>query len=120
MSGEAETKPGRYAIEPGAEHVREGNLGKKNVEQSLKELAKYMKLFKPAFQRVEQTQKSQAYVCGLLGNSRRKNVEQMALGMGEKARSLQYFVGQSQWKTEPVVAIHQRLKIGRASCRERV
>ncbi|MFZ1040410.1 MAG: IS701 family transposase, partial [Anaerolineales bacterium] len=46
---------------------------------------------------------------GLLGNATRKNVEQMALGQKEKVRSLQYFVGQSQWETEPVIAIHQGL-----------
>jgi len=46
---------------------------------------------------------------GLLGNATRKNVEQMALGLGEKVRSLQYFVGQSQWETEPLVALHQGL-----------
>ena len=68
-----------------------------------------MKLFKPAFQRVEQIQKSLTYLQGLLGNSTRKNVEQMALGQKEKVRSLQYFVGQSQWETEPVIGIHQGL-----------
>ena len=87
----------------------ECNLSKKDIEQFLKEFTQYMKLFIPAFQRVEQTKRSQAYVHGLLGNARRKNVEQMALGLGEKVRSLQYFVGQSQWETEPVIVIHQRL-----------
>ena len=73
------------------------------------ELKKYMKLFKGAFVRVEQIQKSRTYLQGLLGNSIRKNVEQMALGQQEKVRSLQYFVGQSQWASEPVLAIHQGL-----------
>ena len=107
LSGEAGTKPGRYQIETCP--APECNLDKKDVERSLKELTKYMKLFRPAFQRVEQTKKSQAYLHGLLGHATRKNVEQMALGLGEKVRSLQYFVGQSQWETEPVIAIHQGL-----------
>jgi SRSO17 transposase len=68
-----------------------------------------MKLFKPAFQRVEQIKKSLTYLHGLLGNTTRKNVEQMALGQKEKVRSLQYYVGQSQWETEPVIVIHQGL-----------
>ena len=68
-----------------------------------------MKLFKSAFARVEQMTRSQAYVQGLLGNALRKNVEQIALGQKEKVRSLQYFVGQSAWETEPVIAIHQGL-----------
>jgi SRSO17 transposase len=85
------------------------NLSNEDVQLFSKELKKYMKLFKPAFQRMEQTKKSLIYLQGLLGNSTRKNVEQMALGQKEKVRSLQYFVGQSQWETEPVIAIHQGL-----------
>jgi len=103
----AETKLSRGQIEtcpaPGC------NLCKKDVVQFLKELVQYMKLFRSAFERVEQKKRSLAYVSGLLGNATRKNVEQMALGLGEKVRSLQYFVGQSQWETEPVVALHQGL-----------
>jgi len=87
----------------------ECNLSTKDVKLFLNELKKYMKLFKPAFQRVEQIQKSVTYLRGLLGNATRKNVEQMALGQKEKVRSLQYFVGQSQWEAEPVIAIHQGL-----------
>jgi len=87
----------------------ECNLSKKDVKLFLRELKKYMKLFKPAFQRTEQIQKSLTYMNGLLGNTVRKNVEQMALGLREKVRSLQYFVGQSQWQAEPVVVIHQGL-----------
>ena len=91
----------------------ECNLSQKDIKLFLNELKKYMKLFKPAFQRTEQIQKSLTYMNGLLGNVARKNVEQMALGLKEKVRSLQYFVGQSQWQTEPVIGIHQGL-IGEA------
>ena len=75
----------------------------------MNELKKYMKLFKSGYERVEQTKKSEVYVSGLLGYATRKNVEQMALGLGKNVRSLQYFVGQSQWETEPVIATHQGL-----------
>ena len=87
----------------------ECNLSTKDVKLFLSETKKYMKLFKSAYTRVEQIQKSLTYLHGLLGNTTRKNVEQMALGQKEKVRSLQYFVGQSQWETEPVIAIHQGL-----------
>jgi SRSO17 transposase len=87
----------------------ECNLSKQDVKLFLNELKKYMKLFKPAFLRGEQIEKSMTYMNGLLGNTTRKNVEQMALDMREKVRSLQYFVGQSQWQTEPVIVIHQGL-----------
>ncbi len=106
-TGKAEGQAGRTELETCP--APECNLSKQDVKGFLNELTKYMKLFKPAFQRTEQIQKSLTYMNGLLGNATRKNVEQMALGMREKVRSLQYFVGQSHWQTEPVVAIHQGL-----------
>lgn len=89
--------------------VLECNLGEKDVKQFMPEFRKYMQLFKNAFRRKEQRKRSQSYVQGLLGNAQRKNVEQMALEMGENVRSLQYFVGQSPWEVEPVIKVHQGL-----------
>jgi len=87
----------------------ECNLRERDIEQFLGEMREYIELFEPAFQRVEQLERSKAYLHGLLGDASRKNVEQIALELGENVRTLQYFVGQSPWKTEPVIAIHQRL-----------
>jgi SRSO17 transposase len=89
--------------------VPECNLSQEEVERFLEELTNYMEQFEVAFQRVEQLKRSKAYVHGLLGNATRKNVEQMALGVGEKVRSQQYFVGQSPWEVEPVIGIHQQM-----------
>jgi len=113
-SGRAKKLMGKSSVQAGRVQVEtcpapECNLSTKDVKLFLQETKKYMKLFKGAFQRVEQIKKSLTYLQGLLGNSTRKNVEQMALGQKEKVRSLQYFVGQSQWETEPVIAIHQGL-----------
>ncbi len=107
LSNKAEVQAYRIQVETCP--APECNLSAKDVKLFLNELKKYMKLFKPAFQRVEQIKKSLTYLHGLLGNATRKNVEQMALGQKEKVRSLQYFVGQSRWETEPVLAIHQGL-----------
>ena len=107
ISGRAKARVSGIEIETCT--APECNLSTRDVKLFLKELKKYMKLFKSAFMRVEQIQKGLSYLHGLLGNSIRKNVEQMALGQKEKVRSLQYFVGQSQWETEPVIAIHQGL-----------
>jgi SRSO17 transposase len=107
LSGKTEGQACRNEV--GTCPAPECNLSTKDVKLFLNEAKKYMKLFKPAFQRVEQIKKSLTYLHGLLGNATRKNVEQMALGQKEKVRSLQYFVGQSHWETEPVLAIHQGL-----------
>lgn len=37
-----------------------------------------------------------------------KSFQQIALEMGDNTRNLQLFISQSLWKTEPVIAIHQR------------
>jgi len=107
MSGKAVVQACRIQVETCP--APECNLSAKDVKLFLNETKRYMKLFKPAFQRVEQIKKSLTYLHGLLGNTTRKNVEQMALGQKEKVRSLQYYVGQSQWETEPVIVIHQGL-----------
>ncbi len=108
-SGRAKKVRGKAEFQIETCPAPECNLSTKDVKLFLDELKRYMKLFKPAFQRVEQIKKSLTYLHGLLGNVTRKNVEQMALGQKEKVRSLQYYVGQSQWQTEPVLAIHQGL-----------
>ena len=87
----------------------ECNLTEQDIEQFLEEMTNYIELFELAFQRAEQLEWSKAYLRGLLGDTPRKNVERMALDWGDKARSMQHFIGQSPWKPEPVTAIHQRL-----------
>lgn len=87
----------------------ECNLTEQDIERFLNEMTEYMDLFKPAFQRVEQMEWSKVYLRGLLGDAQRKNMEQIALELNEKVRSLQHFIGQSRWKAEPVIETHQRL-----------
>ena len=87
----------------------ECNLTEQDIEQFLEEMTGYIEMFAPAFRRAEQLEWSKAYLRGLLGDTPRKNVERMALDWGDTARSMQHFIGQSPWKAEPVIVIHQRL-----------
>ena len=87
----------------------ESNLTQEDIEQFVDEMTQYMELFEPAFVRPEQLERSKIYLRGLLGDATRKNVEQMALGLEENVRSMQHYIGQSTWKQEPVIAIHQGL-----------
>jgi hypothetical protein len=107
-----ETQPSCVPAQP------KWKLSKRDVERFSKEWTKYMKQFAPAFPRVEQAKHSEVYtytirryrcIQGLLGNATRKNVEQMALGLGKKVSSLQHFIGQSSWAWEGITAIHQGL-----------
>lgn len=65
----------------------ECNLTEQDVEKFMAEMAEYTELFAPAFQRVEQMGWSRAYLRGLLWDALRKNIEQIALGMGEKCNA---------------------------------
>jgi SRSO17 transposase len=85
------------------------NLTSADVGQCEPELAAYLKLFAPAFNRIEQFQQSQVYVRGLLSELPRKTAERIALEFGQNVRDLQHFVGQSPWETEPLLDIYQGL-----------
>ena len=87
----------------------ECNLSEQDIEEYVEELANYIELFRPGFARSEQSEWSKVYVSGLLGTTVRKNVERMALELGVKVRSLQHFIGQSPWASEPLIAIHQAI-----------
>lgn len=45
----------------------------------------------------------------LLGDATRKNIQQMAPGLGENKCNLKDFVSQSLRKAEPVLEVHQQL-----------
>ena len=62
----------------------ECNLTEQDIEQFLEEMTGYIELFAPAFRRAEQLEWSKVYLRGLLGDTLRKNVEQMALDWGER------------------------------------
>ena len=72
-------------------------------------MTSYIELFAPAFRRAEQVRWSRVYLQGLLGDASRKNSERIALELGENVRSLQYFIGESRWKLEPVIKISSRI-----------
>jgi SRSO17 transposase len=62
------------------------------------EMRAYVEKFEPAYPRREQLEWSQSYLLGLLGDASRKNIERMALELGENVRSMQHFMGQSPWE----------------------
>jgi len=86
----------------------ECNLTEKEITQLVEELEDYYQLFEPAFQRTEQVEKGKVYLNGMLSDLSRKVTEQIALRHGENVRSLQHFIGQSPWQTEPALKIHQQ------------
>ena len=84
------------------------NLTEREVEQCTAELTTYLDAFKAVFGRRDQFARFKVYVTGLLSDVTRKTIEGIALAFGENVRDMQYFVGQSQWATEPLVRLHQQ------------
>jgi len=87
----------------------ECNLTPRDVVGLLDQLAAYHAHFVPAFARSEQTYWAEIYLHGLLSECERKSIEPMALHLGVPIRPLQYFIGQSTWSIEPIIAQHQLL-----------
>jgi SRSO17 transposase len=85
----------------------ECNLSEQDVEQFMDELTNYIDLFRCGFARSAQVEWCKVYLRGLLGTTVRKNIERIALELGVKIRSLQHFMGQSPWASEPLLALHQ-------------
>src|SRR5437867_5943525 len=85
------------------------NLAPCDVEQFVDALAAYHAYFAPAFRRPEQVSWAAVYLNGLLSEQPRKTIEPIALRQGVNVRDLQHFIGQSTWRTAPLIARHQRL-----------
>jgi SRSO17 transposase len=73
------------------------------------ELATFHTYFAPAFRRPEQAANADTYLQGLLSQQPRKTTERIALTQSVNVRDLQHFIGQSQWRIEPVIARQQAL-----------
>ena len=87
----------------------ECNLLPVDIKQFVEELKVYHARFEPAFRRPEQAAWAAVYLKGLLGDVPRKTAERMALDQGENPRDLQHFLGQSPWRTDELLTIHQQL-----------
>jgi SRSO17 transposase len=85
------------------------NLAPSDVEQFVAALAAYHSYFAEAFRRPEQRTWAAVYLNGLLSEQPRKTSERIALTQGVNVRDLQHFIGQSAWRTAPVIARHQHL-----------
>lgn len=85
------------------------NLAPSDVEQFVSALAAYHSYFAEAFRRPEQRNWAAVYLNGLLSEQPRKTSEPIALTQGVNVRDLQHFIGQSAWRTAPLLARHQLL-----------
>lgn len=87
----------------------EWNLTEKDIHEMVDALEETYQIYQPAFERNDQAVHGWVYLKGLLSDLPRKVTERIALRFGENVRSLQHFIGQSPWSSEPMLKIHQRL-----------
>lgn len=85
------------------------NLAPRDVESLVADLAAYADSFLPEFSRKDQARWAYRYLQGLVSAHPRKSIEPMALAHGFPIRSMQAFIGESTWRTAPLVQRHQLL-----------
>ena len=81
-------------------------------EQVIPRLYTFMKPFVKIFQGQVAEQHAKTYVCGLLSNLERKNIESIAYRFGHSRLPLQAFVGWEEWDDEPLrAALRSQVKM---------
>src|SRR5215210_7508026 len=85
------------------------NLAPRDVEALVPDLAAYAGQFLACFPRKDQGPWAHRYLQGLVSDHPRKSIEPMALAHGFPIRSMQAFIGESSWRTAPLLQRHQQL-----------
>ena len=85
------------------------NLVPRDVEALVVEWEVYAGQFLSAFARADQAIWGHRYLQALVSNHPRKSIEPLALAHGFPIRSMQAFIGESSWRTAPLLQRHQQL-----------
>jgi SRSO17 transposase len=85
------------------------NLAPRDVEALVADLEMYAAQFRTCFAREGQSIWGHRYLQGLVSDLPRKSIEPMALAHGFSIRGMQAFIGESPWRTAPLLHQHQHL-----------
>ena len=91
----------RYAFRK-TQLLEECQVAPEIFEQVIPRLYTFMKPFVKIFQGQVAEQHAKTYVCGLLSNLERKNIESIAYRFGHSRLPLQAFIGWDAWDDEPL------------------
>jgi SRSO17 transposase len=80
----------------------ECNVPQDVFSSSLGRLQAFMKPFLETFRRIEQTTHATHVVSGLCSDLERKNAESIAYLFGRDRKTIQHFIGESQWDDKPL------------------
>lgn len=100
----------RYAFRK-AQLLDECQVAPELFEQVIPRLYTFMKPFVKIFHGQAADQHAKTYICGLLSDIERKNVESIAYRFGQSRLPLQGFIGWGEWDDEPLRhALRARVK----------
>lgn len=91
----------RYALRK-TQLLAECQIAPEIFEQVIPRLDTFMKPFVKIFQGQAAAQHAPTYVCGLLSNVERKNIESIAYRFGQSRLPLQSFIGWDAWDAAPL------------------
>jgi SRSO17 transposase len=91
----------RYAFRK-SQLLAECEIAPELFEQVMPRLYSFMKPFVRSFQGQAADQHAKTYVCGLLSNVERKNIESIAYRFGQSRLPLQSFIGWDAWDDAPL------------------
>ena len=91
----------RYALRK-SQLLDECQMAPEIFEQVMPRLHTFMKPFVRIFQGQAAAQHAKTYVCGLLSNVERKNIESIAYRFGQSRLPLQSFIGWDAWDEAPL------------------
>ncbi len=91
----------RYAFRK-SQLLDECQIAPEIFEQVIPRLYSFMKPFVKTFQGQAADQHAKTYVCGLLSDVERKNVESIAYHFGQDRLGLQRFIGWAEWDDAPL------------------
>jgi len=91
----------RYAFRK-SQLLDECQMAPEIFEQVIPRLYTFMKPFVRIFQGQAAGQHAKTYVCGLLSNVERKNIESIAYRFGQSRLPLQSFIGWDEWDDAPL------------------
>ena len=82
--------------------LKEADIKPQVVNGMLKRLEQFAQPFITSFVRREPKENAQMYICGLLSDLQRKNVESIAYRYDRPREALQKFIGQTPWDHNPL------------------
>src|SRR4030065_2028692 len=84
------------------EILKEADIKPQVVNGMLKRLEQFAQPFIASFGRREPKENAKMYMCGLLSDLQRKNIESIAYRYDRDRRALQKFIGTAPWDHQPL------------------